>query len=141
MNKTILSWLRFPFPSMAAVAFLDQNSGHNITVPVVQTFVHKKFTYLNNDGVVYIMTYDIALLKLKNDINIEIDHDKFLVNTLCIPNQPLPVFGKVGQFSGWGLTGPEVTDETEALLHANYMVRNFDTCKVMFNDLRLYYER
>ena len=140
--KKLLSWLRYPSPPLAAVAFLEQKSGHNITVPINQTFVHKRYDRpITASGASRLVVYDIALLKLENEINIKIDHDKFVVNTMCIANEPLPVFGKVGQFSGWGMTGPNETDASETLLHANYMVRNYETCKVMINNIRIYYER
>ena len=49
-------------------------------------------------------TNDLMILKLNKEINMTIDHDKFIVNTICLPNKDTKPFSKYAIASGWGAT-------------------------------------
>ena len=49
-------------------------------------------------------TNDLMILKLNKEINLTIDHDKFIVNTICLPNKDTKPFSKYAIASGWGVT-------------------------------------
>ena len=46
---------------------------------------------------------DIMILELERDINITIDNDKFVVNTVCLPTKDSSPIGGRAMASGWGL--------------------------------------
>ena len=68
-----------------------------------------------------LITNDFMIMKLKQDINMTIDHDKFIVNTICLPNKDTKPFSKYAIASGWGATTLNFT-RTHILKVSIYLV-------------------
>ena len=75
---------------------------------------------------------DIAIIELKEPLNMTVNEEQFVVNTVCLPNQDQTEQSKYGMIAGWGQKSVDKDALTALILQeAKFIIINEHQCKTV----------
>ena len=74
---------------------------------------------------------DIAIIELKQPLNMTVNEEQFVVNTVCLPNQDQTEQSKYGMIAGWGQTSLNNTQSAIMLQEGKFLIINEHQCKTV----------
>ena len=78
------------------------------------------------------MSDDIAIIELKQPLNMTVNEEQFVVNTVCLPNQDQTEQSKYGMAAGWGKTSVDENAQGAIMLQeAKFIIINDYQCKTV----------